>query len=79
MSDYIEIPDGLSLAFDDLYDRGWTDGLPVIPPTPELVDEMISRRARSSPRFHQRVDERPSRRSPPTPLWPVAGRNTCPR
>jgi hypothetical protein len=42
MSDYIEIPDGLSLAFDDLYDRGWTDGLPVIPPTPELVDEMIS-------------------------------------
>src|SRR4029077_7391273 len=26
---------------DDLYSRGWTDGLPVIPPTQEYVEEML--------------------------------------
>ncbi len=29
-------------AFDDLYERGWTDGLPVIPPTPERVEAMVA-------------------------------------
>src|SRR5690349_10358391 len=28
-------------AFDDLYGRGFTDGLPVIPPTEEAVLEML--------------------------------------
>ena len=27
---------------DDYYERGWTDGLPVVPPTPELVDEFLA-------------------------------------
>ena len=31
-----------SACFDEFYGRGWTDGLPVIPPTRELVDRMMS-------------------------------------
>jgi hypothetical protein len=34
-------------AFDELeemYERGWTDGLPVIPPTPERVERMLGGR-----------------------------------
>ena len=27
---------------DDYYARGWTDGLPVVPPTPESVDEFLT-------------------------------------
>jgi len=27
---------------DDYYARGWTDGLPVVPPTPELVTEFLA-------------------------------------
>jgi hypothetical protein len=27
---------------DDYYERGWTDGLPVVPPTPELVDAFLA-------------------------------------
>ena len=26
---------------DDYYERGWTDGLPVVPPTPERVEEFL--------------------------------------
>lgn len=28
-------------AHEELYERGWTDGLPVVPPRPELVDAMV--------------------------------------
>src|SRR5438105_3735996 len=27
---------------DDYYERGWTDGLPVVPPTPALVAEFLA-------------------------------------
>ena len=27
---------------DDYYERGWTDGLPVVPPTPEMVAEFLA-------------------------------------
>jgi hypothetical protein len=27
---------------EDYYDRGWTDGLPVVPPTPEAVEEFLA-------------------------------------
>jgi len=27
---------------DDYYERGWTDGLPVVPPTPEAVDDFLA-------------------------------------
>ena len=29
-------------AVDFFYDQGWTDGLPIVPPTPALVSEMLS-------------------------------------
>ena len=28
--------------FDSEYERGWTDGLPVVPPTPDLVEHMLA-------------------------------------
>jgi hypothetical protein len=31
-----------SELLDDYYERGWTDGLPVVPPTPALVDEFLA-------------------------------------
>jgi hypothetical protein len=38
----LEIPDDIEAACDWLYDRGWTDGLPIIPPTPERVQTMLT-------------------------------------
>ncbi len=32
--------DGLELV-EDYHARGWTDGLPIVPPTPELVEEFL--------------------------------------
>jgi peroxiredoxin len=32
---------------EEMFDRGWSDGLPVIPPTPERVDAMLGGRDRS--------------------------------
>jgi hypothetical protein len=29
---------------EDMFERGWTDGLPVVPPTPERVEEMLGGR-----------------------------------
>jgi hypothetical protein len=30
--------------YEDMFERGWTDGLPVVPPTPERVEEMLGGR-----------------------------------
>ena len=43
----MEVKDSLQ-AIELFYERGWTDGLPVIPPTEELVAEMISYSGRDS-------------------------------
>lgn len=37
-----ELPDDYAAALEQMYDRGWTDGLPVVPPTPTLVDAMAA-------------------------------------
>src|SRR5215475_7176289 len=42
----IEVP-ALSNAVETCYDRGWTDGLPVVPPTEERVLEMLDGTTRS--------------------------------
>jgi hypothetical protein len=31
----------INRAYEEAYDRGWTDGLPVIPATPEAVDRFV--------------------------------------
>ena len=38
----IELPDSLEAINDHFYLQGWTDGLPIIPPTPERVDKMLA-------------------------------------
>jgi len=37
----VDVADDARAAFEDIYARGWTDGLPVIPPKAEYVQEML--------------------------------------
>lgn len=40
-SERIDIDDDFDVAFEEMYRRGWTDGLPVVPPTPARIARMI--------------------------------------
>jgi hypothetical protein len=40
---YEESPGGLD-ELEDMFERGWSDGLPVVPPTPERVEAMLGGR-----------------------------------
>ena len=40
---YAQVTGGLD-DLEDMFERGWTDGLPVIPPTPERVQAMLAGR-----------------------------------
>ena len=69
-------------AIEACYDRGWSDGLPVVPPTPERILRMlgehaVATRTRSSARSPPNWCPARSRRSPSTPSWPGAAQNTC--
>jgi hypothetical protein len=37
-----ELPDDPVAVFEEFYERGWCDGLPIIPPTPERVAAMLA-------------------------------------
>jgi hypothetical protein len=39
-----DIPGAGLDELEDMFERGWTDGLPVVPPTPERVDAMLGGR-----------------------------------
>ena len=41
-SNRVKVPESFVEANDYLYEKGWTDGLPVIPPTPERVRAMLA-------------------------------------
>lgn len=41
-SDRISLNDSLEAVNDWFYDQGWTDGLPIVPPTPERVEKMLA-------------------------------------
>ena len=45
----IELPDSIEAVNDHFYKQGWTDGLPVIPPTAERVERMLSGMSWRSP------------------------------
>jgi hypothetical protein len=36
-----ELPNSLEAVNDYFYQQGWTDGLPIIPPTPQRVEQML--------------------------------------
>jgi hypothetical protein len=40
--------DDSSQVIEDYFDRGWTDGLPIVPPTPERVQEFLDVSHRSA-------------------------------
>ena len=37
----IDVEPTASKIYEQFYDSGWTDGLPIIRPTPDLVDRML--------------------------------------
>jgi hypothetical protein len=37
-----ELPESLEAVNDYFYQQGWTDGLPIIPPTPDRVERMLT-------------------------------------
>jgi hypothetical protein len=39
-SEQLEVADSVA-AIELFFERGWTDGLPIVPPTPEAVEEML--------------------------------------
>ncbi|MGA8321978.1 MAG: UGSC family (seleno)protein, partial [Xanthobacteraceae bacterium] len=45
----IELPDSIEAVNDHFYKHGWTDGLPVIPPTAERVERLLSGMSWRSP------------------------------
>ncbi len=43
-----DVPDDLLAAIDYCYEQGWTDGLPVVPPSVERVEQMLQYEGRPS-------------------------------
>jgi hypothetical protein len=43
-------------SIEYMYERGWTDGLPVVPPTRELTDEMLATTSRPADEVIGRLD-----------------------
>lgn len=41
-SDKISLDDSFETVNDWFYDQGWTDGLPIIPPTPKRVEKLLA-------------------------------------
>ena len=37
-----EVPDDVLAALDYCYEQGWTDGLPVVPPVTDQVEETLA-------------------------------------
>ena len=42
VSERIEVNDNLEEINGIYFERGWTDGLPIIPPTEERVEKMLA-------------------------------------
>ena len=38
----VDLPDSFEAINDYFYEQGWTDGLPIVPPTRERVDKMLA-------------------------------------
>ena len=38
----VDVPDSFQAIQDYCWEQGWTDGLPVVPPTEPLVREMLA-------------------------------------
>lgn len=47
-SQFLDVDDDVGAAFDAAYDAGWTDGLPIIPPTEERVAAFLDRSGRKA-------------------------------
>ncbi len=53
-----EVPDDAEAVFEYALARGWSDGLPLIPPTPERVERMLGAVARDPGEVVARLDPR---------------------
>ena len=79
-SDQVEVADAFE-AMELYFERGWSDGLPVVPPTAEAVERFLAAAGLVPDRVlgveatKGAVITAERRRS--TPSWPDAGRSTC--
>jgi hypothetical protein len=48
VSDRIKLPESIEEISESYYQRGWTDGLPIVPPTEDRVEKMLSGTTRKS-------------------------------
>jgi len=75
-------PDAARDAIEYCYEKGWTDGLPVVPATEALVEQFLAQTTRAPDEVLWRMDHLDrectvhSRRS--TPSWPAVCRSTSP-
>lgn len=69
--------DDVSQAIEACYELGWTDGLPVVPPTTERVGTFLESRPNSLVKYRSAGVESPSPKPRPTPSWPVACLSIC--
>ena len=53
-----EVPDDPEAIFEYALEQGWSDGLPLIPPTPERVERMLAGTRRSPAALVARLDPR---------------------
>ncbi len=53
-----EVPDDPEAVYEYAIAQGWSDGLPLIPPTPERVDRMVAATARAPQEVVARLDPR---------------------
>jgi hypothetical protein len=53
-----QVPDDPEAVFEYALERGWSDGLPLIPPTPERVQKMLAGTSRDAREVVARLDPR---------------------
>ena len=53
-----DVPDDPEAVFEYALERGWSDGLPLIPPTPERVERMLAATSRDPAEIVARLDPR---------------------
>ena len=71
----------VSDAIELMFETGWTDGLPVVPPSEDLVRKFVAATGRGGDELIAELPPLGGRatveRIAATPSWPAAGPSTC--
>ena len=79
-SSRVRVPESFAEMQDYFWEQGWTDGLPVVPPTEDAVRGMLAAMDADPQHSLGVMQPRNSRATleswPSTPSWPAASPNT---